>query len=259
MAATATEQVINDGPRNLYLKYTIAGTTGDAASVFALGYSQRRLYGQPRLSTCHERFRTEPLVPTGGPAVAGRPRTHRQTARTHTARLGKITPPGTRRDAMEQLPGRLQVRDGRNDHRRRVHLRAAEYAGEYAHLPVGLGADGGSGRSGRGVDNDNARYAMAIHGAGRGPDHPAGRWGTCAPDQGASAGLRTARGRRTHTGHGRLPHRGSCQSPPGFVSLLAGDSRAGRSAISRPADSQRTIPLFARREAAPRIANPASR
>jgi len=32
MAATATEQVINDGPRNLYLKYTIAGTTGDAAA-----------------------------------------------------------------------------------------------------------------------------------------------------------------------------------------------------------------------------------
>ena len=32
MAATATEQVINDGPRNLVLKYTIAGTTGDAAS-----------------------------------------------------------------------------------------------------------------------------------------------------------------------------------------------------------------------------------
>jgi len=29
MAATATQQVINDGPRNLVLKYTIAGTTGD--------------------------------------------------------------------------------------------------------------------------------------------------------------------------------------------------------------------------------------
>ena len=33
MAATATEQVIADGPRNLVLKYTIAGTTGDAAAV----------------------------------------------------------------------------------------------------------------------------------------------------------------------------------------------------------------------------------
>ena len=33
MAATATEQVIADGSRNLYLKYTIAGTTGDAAAV----------------------------------------------------------------------------------------------------------------------------------------------------------------------------------------------------------------------------------
>ena len=33
MAATATEQVINDGPRNLILKYTIAGTSGDAAAV----------------------------------------------------------------------------------------------------------------------------------------------------------------------------------------------------------------------------------
>ena len=32
MAATATEQVINDGPRNLNLKYTIAGTTGDTAA-----------------------------------------------------------------------------------------------------------------------------------------------------------------------------------------------------------------------------------
>jgi len=29
MAATATEQVIANGPRNLVLKYTIAGTTGD--------------------------------------------------------------------------------------------------------------------------------------------------------------------------------------------------------------------------------------
>lgn len=33
MAATATEQVIADGSRNLYLKYTIAGTSGDAAAV----------------------------------------------------------------------------------------------------------------------------------------------------------------------------------------------------------------------------------
>ncbi len=33
MAATATEQVINDGSRNLNIKYTIAGTTGDAAAV----------------------------------------------------------------------------------------------------------------------------------------------------------------------------------------------------------------------------------
>lgn len=32
MAATATEQVINDGPRNLSLKYTIAGTSGDASA-----------------------------------------------------------------------------------------------------------------------------------------------------------------------------------------------------------------------------------
>jgi len=29
MAATATEQIINNGPRNLVAKYTIAGTTGD--------------------------------------------------------------------------------------------------------------------------------------------------------------------------------------------------------------------------------------
>lgn len=29
MAATATQQILNDGPRNLVLKYTIAGTTGD--------------------------------------------------------------------------------------------------------------------------------------------------------------------------------------------------------------------------------------
>ena len=32
MAATATEQVINDGPRNLNVKYTIAGTSGDTAA-----------------------------------------------------------------------------------------------------------------------------------------------------------------------------------------------------------------------------------
>jgi len=31
MAATATQQIINDGHRNLNLKYTIAGTTGDTA------------------------------------------------------------------------------------------------------------------------------------------------------------------------------------------------------------------------------------
>jgi len=33
MAATATQQIINDGPRNLNVKYTIAGTTGDASAV----------------------------------------------------------------------------------------------------------------------------------------------------------------------------------------------------------------------------------
>jgi len=33
MAATATQQIIANGPRNLILKYTIAGTTGDAAAV----------------------------------------------------------------------------------------------------------------------------------------------------------------------------------------------------------------------------------
>jgi len=32
MAATATQQIINDGPRNLTVKYTIAGTTGDATA-----------------------------------------------------------------------------------------------------------------------------------------------------------------------------------------------------------------------------------
>lgn len=33
MAATAIQQIIANGPRNLVLKYTIAGTTGDAAAV----------------------------------------------------------------------------------------------------------------------------------------------------------------------------------------------------------------------------------
>jgi len=32
MAATATQQIIANGPRNLVLKYTIAGTTGDASA-----------------------------------------------------------------------------------------------------------------------------------------------------------------------------------------------------------------------------------
>jgi hypothetical protein len=32
MAATATQQIINDGPRRLTLKYTIAGTTGDTTA-----------------------------------------------------------------------------------------------------------------------------------------------------------------------------------------------------------------------------------
>ena len=32
MAATATQQILNNGPRNLVLKYTIAGTTGDTAA-----------------------------------------------------------------------------------------------------------------------------------------------------------------------------------------------------------------------------------
>lgn len=32
MAATATEQIIQNGPRNLVAKYTIAGTTGDASN-----------------------------------------------------------------------------------------------------------------------------------------------------------------------------------------------------------------------------------
>ena len=32
MAATATQQIINDGPRRLTLKYTIAGSTGQASA-----------------------------------------------------------------------------------------------------------------------------------------------------------------------------------------------------------------------------------
>jgi hypothetical protein len=32
MAATATQQIINNGPRNLVLKYTIAGTSGDVTA-----------------------------------------------------------------------------------------------------------------------------------------------------------------------------------------------------------------------------------
>ena len=32
MAATATQQIIANGPRNLVLKYTIAGTTGDTTA-----------------------------------------------------------------------------------------------------------------------------------------------------------------------------------------------------------------------------------
>lgn len=32
MAATATQQVLNNGSRNLVLKYTIAGTTGDTTA-----------------------------------------------------------------------------------------------------------------------------------------------------------------------------------------------------------------------------------
>ncbi len=39
MAATATQQIINDGPRHLNLKYTIAGTTGDAAAVILVNVS----------------------------------------------------------------------------------------------------------------------------------------------------------------------------------------------------------------------------
>ena len=33
MAATATQQIIQNGPRNLVLKYTIAGTTGDVSGL----------------------------------------------------------------------------------------------------------------------------------------------------------------------------------------------------------------------------------
>jgi len=32
MVATATQQILADGPRNLVVKYTIAGTTGDTAA-----------------------------------------------------------------------------------------------------------------------------------------------------------------------------------------------------------------------------------
>ena len=39
MAATATQQIINDGPRRLTVKYTIAGTTGDAAAVILVNAS----------------------------------------------------------------------------------------------------------------------------------------------------------------------------------------------------------------------------
>lgn len=52
MAATATEQVLNNGPRNLVVKYTIAGTTGDTAagilvnaSDFGLGANSLTLLG----------------------------------------------------------------------------------------------------------------------------------------------------------------------------------------------------------------------
>jgi len=39
MAATATQQILNDGPRNLNLKYTISGDTGDAAAVVLVNVS----------------------------------------------------------------------------------------------------------------------------------------------------------------------------------------------------------------------------
>jgi len=39
MAATATQQVINDGHRNLNLKYTIAGTSGDISNSILVNIS----------------------------------------------------------------------------------------------------------------------------------------------------------------------------------------------------------------------------
>ncbi len=39
MAATATQQIINDGNRNLNLKYTIAGTTGDVTNSILVNVS----------------------------------------------------------------------------------------------------------------------------------------------------------------------------------------------------------------------------
>jgi len=39
MAATATQQIINNGPRNLNLKYTIAGTTGDISESILVNIS----------------------------------------------------------------------------------------------------------------------------------------------------------------------------------------------------------------------------
>ena len=39
MAATATQQIIANGPRNLVLKYTIAGTTGDATAAVLVDVS----------------------------------------------------------------------------------------------------------------------------------------------------------------------------------------------------------------------------
>jgi len=39
MAATATQQIINDGPRRLTLKYTIAGTTGDISNSILVNIS----------------------------------------------------------------------------------------------------------------------------------------------------------------------------------------------------------------------------
>ena len=40
MAATATQQVINNGPRNLVVKYTIAGATGDTTAGVLLDIDQ---------------------------------------------------------------------------------------------------------------------------------------------------------------------------------------------------------------------------